>query len=451
VGANKIGRNDPCPCGSGKKYKHCCLRKDRRRGIRSRTGPEEAQSQGDPASTLAQVRRMAREVSRRGPTDQAQELNQILKEAEEWVAYDATRDEIEAAMETLEEHRSEFEAMIKGDEVVDHTQRTFLDERFARWWFTAEDVYRAFEAVGYPEGPIEAQGNVELTEAALSYLVDEKQRTRLARQLLMLLPEYVNAGRYLDAWLIQYSAFQMTEAPERTNPFLFMMFYHGYQEWAAELENQRRKAMREIGLDPDEIRASNPSLEEVEARVQAVLRDPEKRARMEAAQEQYAMLASQTGAEMWEWQRNTLRLLLDREDAARLQLSDEEMEPWIPVLEEQIAPIAVETERALAEGREVDPSIAEAVGRNVRATAKEMAAQIFTPGRVAQLVKELQAYRNDLEAAQELQAATYVHGAILLLEEDIDPGEEPLLTVICLASIRTLLDRPAKEAQVTLE
>ncbi len=23
---NKIGRNDPCPCGSGKKYKHCCLR-----------------------------------------------------------------------------------------------------------------------------------------------------------------------------------------------------------------------------------------------------------------------------------------------------------------------------------------------------------------------------------------------------------------------------------------
>jgi hypothetical protein len=21
----KTGRNDPCPCGSGKKYKHCCL------------------------------------------------------------------------------------------------------------------------------------------------------------------------------------------------------------------------------------------------------------------------------------------------------------------------------------------------------------------------------------------------------------------------------------------
>nr|WP_226382956.1 SEC-C metal-binding domain-containing protein [Burkholderia mayonis] len=21
----KIGRNEPCPCGSGRKYKHCCL------------------------------------------------------------------------------------------------------------------------------------------------------------------------------------------------------------------------------------------------------------------------------------------------------------------------------------------------------------------------------------------------------------------------------------------
>ncbi len=25
--AAKVGRNDPCPCGSGKKYKHCCLGK----------------------------------------------------------------------------------------------------------------------------------------------------------------------------------------------------------------------------------------------------------------------------------------------------------------------------------------------------------------------------------------------------------------------------------------
>ena len=26
---NHIGRNDPCSCGSGKKYKKCCLLKDK--------------------------------------------------------------------------------------------------------------------------------------------------------------------------------------------------------------------------------------------------------------------------------------------------------------------------------------------------------------------------------------------------------------------------------------
>ena len=30
----KVGRNDPCPCGSGKKYKNCCMRQDRARASR---------------------------------------------------------------------------------------------------------------------------------------------------------------------------------------------------------------------------------------------------------------------------------------------------------------------------------------------------------------------------------------------------------------------------------
>ncbi|MFX1490495.1 MAG: SEC-C metal-binding domain-containing protein [Promethearchaeota archaeon] len=26
IKSKKIGRNSPCPCGSGKKYKNCCMR-----------------------------------------------------------------------------------------------------------------------------------------------------------------------------------------------------------------------------------------------------------------------------------------------------------------------------------------------------------------------------------------------------------------------------------------
>ena len=27
MAAERVGRNDPCPCGSGRKYKQCCARK----------------------------------------------------------------------------------------------------------------------------------------------------------------------------------------------------------------------------------------------------------------------------------------------------------------------------------------------------------------------------------------------------------------------------------------
>ena len=31
--AKKVGPNDPCPCGSGKKYKKCCMQKDKSEGL----------------------------------------------------------------------------------------------------------------------------------------------------------------------------------------------------------------------------------------------------------------------------------------------------------------------------------------------------------------------------------------------------------------------------------
>jgi len=33
--STKIGPNDPCPCGSGKKYKKCCMQKDKAAGMDS--------------------------------------------------------------------------------------------------------------------------------------------------------------------------------------------------------------------------------------------------------------------------------------------------------------------------------------------------------------------------------------------------------------------------------
>ena len=37
-----LGRNDPCPCGSGKKYKKCCLRENEVRALKSNVGPRDS-------------------------------------------------------------------------------------------------------------------------------------------------------------------------------------------------------------------------------------------------------------------------------------------------------------------------------------------------------------------------------------------------------------------------
>ncbi len=46
----KVGRNDPCPCGSGKKFKKCCEMKQTRKKINaqllSSTAPVVQETQG---------------------------------------------------------------------------------------------------------------------------------------------------------------------------------------------------------------------------------------------------------------------------------------------------------------------------------------------------------------------------------------------------------------------
>jgi hypothetical protein len=48
------GRNDPCPCGSGKKYKNCCLNRDRTRHIRESAWRSDEQATLDKLLAFAQ-------------------------------------------------------------------------------------------------------------------------------------------------------------------------------------------------------------------------------------------------------------------------------------------------------------------------------------------------------------------------------------------------------------
>jgi tetratricopeptide (TPR) repeat protein len=68
---NKIGRNDPCPCGSGKKYKKCCMIKDEQQRA-------DAESHAEPGMSSAPS---DERVGRLRPKARAAEIENIFRRA----------------------------------------------------------------------------------------------------------------------------------------------------------------------------------------------------------------------------------------------------------------------------------------------------------------------------------------------------------------------------------
>lgn len=66
----KIGRNDPCPCGSGQKYKRCCLPRD------AAVAAERAAAQR--AATLASGDRSAPAAAIRGDDDGLDDASNVV-------------------------------------------------------------------------------------------------------------------------------------------------------------------------------------------------------------------------------------------------------------------------------------------------------------------------------------------------------------------------------------
>jgi len=60
IARTKVGRNDACPCGSGRKYKHCCQAKEAREGFRAGT----TRGSEPPAAVRQRLQRLFLEAKR---------------------------------------------------------------------------------------------------------------------------------------------------------------------------------------------------------------------------------------------------------------------------------------------------------------------------------------------------------------------------------------------------
>ncbi len=438
----KIKRNDPCPCGSGKKYKQCCMRK---------AGPIR-RAPRDQIDQLSQVRHLAKQLIHQVPQDEAQRLQNNLDQIDDLVAYNAMIEQIDAASRALKIHRAAFKEMMADTEAaMERAQNLFSEERFISLRYTVQDVHRAFEKVGFPSRTRQALDEKDMeiiVDASLHLAGNKDDRARLTRQLMMALPEYVAAGRYLDGWLIQHSAYRMTEVPQESNPFLFAMFGRAFDEWTRQMDNEQVALLDALGLKTSEIVGKDP--EKIEALLKAQLDDPKKKAELESYYDAHPMLYSTTQAKMWEMEHESLHLF-ERDDADCLYLSPEDVSPWVPMLLEQLEPMEIQARKAAARGEWDNEEILNKMSKAMADVAQEMSTAIFTPDRIRQLVAELKAYRRELLKKGEKEAAALAHAAWLPLDRDdveaIEPTETPMLTAICFASLREMMIGLSDEAQ----
>jgi len=368
----------------------------------------------------------------------------------EVAAYSALSGEIQAAAEVLQAHRGEFEALTRDAEAVSRRARElFAEQDFAPLFFTIEDVQRAFENVGYPSRrPHEAQQASERLLAAMLFLADHEYRVRATVRLMTLLPKYVAAGRYFDAWLIQFNALWTLQAPQESNPLLGELFYQGLVQWAETLDAQQQAAMGEVGID--RARLAGMGLDEAEAWLTEQMADPGKTARLGAYLAAHPMMRAQAEAELAELEDGALRLF-DRDDADALYLSQEEVEPWLPVLVDRVQPCFAQIERGLKRGEAPDEATREKSAELLFQVAREMAQAIFTPERIRRLLADLRDYCRRLHQAGEREACAYAQAAVMALQRDQDPAENPLLLAICYTSLRSLLHAAAERGRADAE
>ena len=441
----KLGRNDPCFCGSGKKYKRCCLGKARSGGsptgarVLPEANPPDDASAISPFSTEPPDvmspdywNRLEKQLPRKLRNENAG----LFKQVKAYAAFEAQKPEIEAAHEALEKYRKKFERLTRNTgKFLKRAEKLFAEEPFEAMRFGAGDLQRAFESVGYPPSGASGELYFENMQKTIEFLVDGDEREVLARQLIQLLPDYVAARRHIDAWIIQHSAFLMTEEPsEGCGPFLMCMFMHGMREWENQREREQLNMFHKLGVDPEVIRRRG--IKGVESLVQEMMAKKGASEELEQFLNAHPDLKALTEAQCRDSEDAAIKLL-QREDAGLLLLAPAEIEPWFPVFEQRIGE-RPDVTASVDTNEEPDEELQQEFFDLIYATCGEMADEIFTKPRLDRLTDEIHAYRRKLRR-KDHNGKNGVHGLLMAAQSSAPPAKNHVLTLLCVHSFMKVM------------
>jgi hypothetical protein len=444
----KLGRNDPCHCGSGKKYKKCHLDKDQRHAriqpVATSSDTPSAQDTPPVRLDLKKLPERLRQISKDGPDQGRAEFEELIATTAPLFEYVERQAEIEAAGAELEAHRKEFKELADDwKRCHAFAEKLFAEQCFAPLRFTAEDVRRAFDHVGYPGVLSPDDKAAETLRAAILHIADKERRSALSIQLLLELPEFVATKRYLEGWLVQIAALETAEAHDESNEFLFQMFSYGYDAFTAEKQAQDEALLKEVGVDLDRLRKM--SRDELDAWLAAQTADSAKGVALESFFSKHPHLQKEAVANLDAMERNSTKLL-EREDSHVLHLPGEELGPWITRLNERLS------ESDFQPDQMTDSAAKARAGKifeeQIFPVVREMADTIFTPVRIQNLGADLRKYRNERLDDGDTKTAEYANGAITSLREKHQPGQNPFLVTLCWKSVLSLQKATPKETEM---
>lgn len=130
----KAGRNDPCPCGSGKKYKQCC---GRMRNPPVMPEPEWGELDREESEALSALDQMLQDLGGMGPAEAfaayAQPLIELMGDGEQKLEKALFLAQIcwnLALIQDVEEREAQIEKMLEavgGDEETRQAGRFLID------------------------------------------------------------------------------------------------------------------------------------------------------------------------------------------------------------------------------------------------------------------------------------------------------------------------------------
>jgi hypothetical protein len=426
----KIGRNDPCPCGSGKKHKKCCLEKGADYWMVDDELTDDEVMVFDPDFDRFTGQHQA------VPVMNAPEHG--IREFDEFMEFNSSIEEINAADRKLAPHHAEFVRLITENQgaLFDRSAELFAEPSFDFHRFTKKELSKVLKTLGPLTDLSSSEERVNYSIRATKMMTNELEQRLIACRLMCLLPKYVAEERYMDACIIKNSAMMLFDSEEEdVVPFLIHKFIAAMKQWNRDREKGPLPLFQEMGINLTEF--EDKTIKEFAEIVEVLENKGCDMDRFERFMESHPELCVEAEAALEEMEEAAFDLL-ESEEGEALLLSAEEIFPWLEVLNDRLEQETKLMKHLLKANGPSEKGITKFT-HILYQLSSEMAAQIFTKKRLDKQKRKIRKIRDHVPSENH-KTLKGLNAALIFMDSSMPANDNHFLVSLCFHSVKTLIE-----------